>query len=667
MSVESKRPVRRLVGALALAALAAVPALAQAQPAPGAIPVEAFFSQPKLQQAELSPSGRYLAALTAPPGRRVGFQIFDLESTAPPSFIEASPKDDVAWFDWVNDDWLVFGVSSPDDRSLERQGGGLLAVKRDGSSSRLLINREYENEDPLQRRRYLNPDHAYETLGTPGSTEVIVTQGSWDVRNEYSHATPRVLNIATYGLRTLSEDAPRAQDWIFDAKGRPRVAFHTKEGTTTVWWADAAGKWRELTKAGRFDLPFAPQFIDGDDGLVVATADASGSMQLRRFDFASGKPMQEVLVETPGFDTNSRPLLDRANGRVIGVSVTADGVNSVWFSPAMKALQAKVDAKFPDNVNVLQCSRCEDPKVVLVHTYSDRDPGNWVLWRPKEDKWVLLGEERPTIPPARMAPLEFQRTKTRDGADLPVWVTRPLAQHAPGAKPAPAVVVVHGGPHVRGYQWRWEAEAQFLASRGYVVIQPEFRGSDGYGVNHFRAGWKQWGRRMQDDVTDALRFAVKQGWVDPARVCIMGGSYGGYSTLMGLVRDPDLYRCGVATAAVTDPRYIFDFHWSDVGEEWRRYGMAQLIGDRVKDAELLKAASAVEQVDKIKAPLLLVHGARDRRVPIEHAEKFLDAMRKAGKPVEWVRYPEEGHWFFYDQNRFDYYRKVEAFLAKHLK
>lgn len=667
MSDERSQALRRLAGCLALAVVAAVPATALAQPAPGAIPVEAFFSRPKLQKAELSPSGRYMAALTAPQGRRMGFQIFDLESQAAPSFIEASPKDDVAWFTWVSDDWLVFGVRSPEDRSLERQGGGLLAVKRDGSSSRMLINREYENEDPLQRRRYLNPDHIFSALGAPGATEVIVEQGSWDVRHEFSHTTPRVLNITTSGVRSFAGNLPRAQDWVFDTQGRVRIAYYTKEGSTTVSWADAGGQWRELFKAPSFELPYGPQFVEGDNGMIVGTWDKAGSLQLRRFDFAAGKPSADVLVETPGFSTGAVPLVDRRTGRMLGVGVWSDSYNPVWFSSEMKALQAKVDAKFPDNVNIISCRGCEDPKVVLVHSYSDRDPGNIVLWRPKEDKWLLLGEAKPEIPPARMAPLEFQRTKARDGEDLPVWITRPLSQHAPGAKPGPAVVVVHGGPFLRGHEWEWDAEAQFLASRGYVVIQPEFRGSTGYGDKHFRAGWKEWGHKMQDDVTDALRFAVKQGWVDPARVCIMGGSYGGYSTLIGLVRDPDVYRCGVAHAAVTDPRYMFEFHWSDFSEEWKRYGMTRLVGDREKDAERLKAASAVEQVDKIKVPVLLTHGGRDRRVPIEHAEKFLEAMRKAGKPVEWVRYPEEGHWFFYDQNLFDYYRRVEAFLAKHLK
>ena len=631
------------------------------------LPVEAFFSLPKLQKAELSPSGRWMAALTSVPGRRVGFMMFDLEGKDAPRFIEASPKDNVGWFAWVSDDWLVFGVYSPEDRSMEREGGGLVALKRDGSSSRLLINREYENEDALQRKRYLDPDHVFAAVGAPGSNEVIVLQGHWDVRRQFSHYTPRVVNVTTGGVRTLVTDGPRADQWIFDAKGRARVASFTKEGTTTLWWADAGGRWTELAKGPSFELRFVPQYVDGDDGLVVSTGDATGSLELRRFDFASGKPAGATLLTTPGFSGGVEPQIEGGTGRVLGVRVKADAETPVWFSDAMKSLQAKVDAKFPDNVNLIECVRCLDANAVLVHTYSDRDAGNYVLWKPKEDKWLLLGEVRPDLPPARMAPREFHRTKARDGQDLPLWVTRPLPQHAPGAKPAPAVVVVHGGPFLRGYEWEWEAESQFLASRGYVVVQPEFRGSRGYGSDHFRAGWKQWGQKMQDDVTDALQFAVKQGWVDPSRVCIMGASYGGYSTLIGLVRDPGLYRCGVAHAAVSDLRYLHEFHWSDASDEWRRYGIRLLVGDPEKDAPLLAAASAVDQVAKIRAPLLLTHGARDRRVPIEHAENLLAAMKKAGKEVEWVRYPEEGHWFFYDTNRFDYYRRVEAFLAKHLK
>ncbi len=660
---------KRKRGMVALLVLGCCCAAVAQQPAgAGPLPVEAFFAPAKLQDAELSPSGRWMAALTSVPGRRIGFQMFDLEGKEPPRFIEASPKDDVVWFRWVSDDWLVFSVISPSDRSFEREGTGLVALRRDGSSSRLLINREYENEDPMKRQRYLDPDHLFLALGAPGSNEIIVGQWHWDVRREFSHVTPRVINVSTGRVRTLLDGGPRADSWTFDAKGRARVARHTKDGVVTTWWADTKGEWRELSKAPVFEQPWIPRYVDGDDELVVSTVDATGSLELKRFDFAAGRPSATALLATPGFSSIPSVRADPATGRVLGLSVTTDATNAVWFSPVMKALQEKVDAKFPDNVNYIWCQDCGNTKLVMVYTYSDRDPGSFVMWRPQENKWQLLGEARPDIPPTRMAPLEFHRIKARDNAELPVWVTRPLAALAPAAKPMPAVVVVHGGPNLRGVErWAWRNEAQFLASRGYVVIEPEFRGSRGYGERHYRAGFKEWGRAMQDDVTDALRFAVKQGWVDASRVCIMGGSYGGYSTLIGLVRDPDQYRCGVAFAAVSDPRNMYDFHWSDISREGRGFSLPVTLGDRVKDAELLAASSAVDKADRIKAPLLLVHGARDRRVPIENAEIMLAALRKAGKNVEWVRYPEEGHGFFYDENRFDFYRRVEAFLAKHLK
>ncbi len=644
--------------------LAPTPARAAA-PAP--LPVEAFFSPARLQQAALSPSGRWLAALAALQGRRVGFQIIDLDGKEQPRFIEASPKDDVTWFRWVGDERLIFELKSPNDRSNDRGGNGLMAVQRDGSSTRRLIAREFENEDPFSKRRYLEPDHAYLAPGAVGSDEVIV--GKWEWRNrEFSHITPLALNITTGGTRTLAPDAPRASGWFFDVKGRARVASQTDKGETTVWWADKNGAWREIVKGPSRNMPFVPFAADGDDDLLVTTgAPEDGSLQLRRFDFKTGKPETTPIVATPGFDTLDDTVFDRATGRVLGFTVTTDAASQVWLSPAMKALQAKVDAKLPGTINTFQCRPCDGTGRLLVHAYSDTQPGSYVLYSPAADRWQLVGEVRPDIDPQRMQPREFHRTRARDGGDLPVWVTRPAASQAPGAKPAPAVVLVHGGPWLRGADWRWSDEAQFLASRGYVVIEPEFRGSEGYGVRHYRAGFQQWGLTMQDDLTDALRFAVAQGWVDSKRVCIMGASYGGYATLMGLAKDPDQYRCGVAHAAVSDQRFMFDFHWSDISKQGRQYDLPVLLGDREKDAPRFIATSPLEQVARIKAPLLLSHGGQDRRVPLDNATRMLDALRKNGKPVEWVEYKEEGHSFFFPENEYDYHRRVEAFLALHLK
>jgi dipeptidyl aminopeptidase/acylaminoacyl peptidase len=241
-------------------------------------------------------------------------------------------------------------------------------------------------------------------------------------------------------------------------------------------------------------------------------------------------------------------------------------------------------------------------------------------------------------------------------------VTKPA-----GKGPWPTVVLLHGGPWVRGGSWEWTAESQFLASRGYLVLEPEFRGSDGYGQKHLRAGFKQWGLAMQDDVADATRWAIDKKLADPQRICLAGASYGGYATLMGLIRDPDLYRCGVAWAAVTDIDLMYGISWSDLSESWKQYGMPTMIGDRVKDAAQLAQTSPLKQAERLKQPLLLAFGAADERVPIDHGTRFRDAVGKTNPNVSWVVYNGEGHGFYKPENRFDFYERMEKFLATHLQ
>jgi dipeptidyl aminopeptidase/acylaminoacyl peptidase len=245
---------------------------------------------------------------------------------------------------------------------------------------------------------------------------------------------------------------------------------------------------------------------------------------------------------------------------------------------------------------------------------------------------------------------------------LPVYLTRPAA--AKEGEQLPGVVLVHGGPFVRGHNLQWDAEAQFLASRGYLVIETEYRGSTGYGFRHFRAGWKEWGQAMQDDLADAVAWAVQRRLVDPKRVCIAGGSYGGYAALMGPIRNPGVYQCAVSFAGVTDIDLMYSIAWSDLSEEWKRYGMPQLIGDPKEEGERVTAASPLRQASRIKVPVMLAHGGLDRRVPIDHSRRFRSEAERAGVKVEWVAYADEGHGFVNPANRADYWRRMENFLSR---
>ncbi len=227
---------------------------------------------------------------------------------------------------------------------------------------------------------------------------------------------------------------------------------------------------------------------------------------------------------------------------------------------------------------------------------------------------------------------------------------------------------MHGGPWARGTFWQWNGDAQFLASRGYVVIEPEYPWQHRLRSSaYFTAGFKNWGTTMQDDVADAARWATEKGLVDGKRVCIAGASYGGYATLMGAIRYPDLYRCGVAWVAVTDPRLLFEPIWrSDIGQEARQYSMPTMIGDPVKDAAMLKAAAPVERASEIKIPILMAFGGEDQRVPIDHGKRMRAAMQAAGQQPEYIVYDGEGHGWLKVENRIDFWQRVEKFLAKNL-
>ena len=374
------------------------------------------------------------------------------------------------------------------------------------------------------------------------------------------------------------------------------------------------------------------------------------------------------MVSTPGFDFTGHLVTDET-GKTLGIRLVVDGETTFWFDAAMKALQERADGLFPGRVNRVDCRRCGAPDMVaLVRSFSDQDPGRLYLFQAKppegEKNWRLIKAVREDVKPEQMATLEMQRIKARDGLDLPVWITR----HPDAKGPLPAVVLVHGGPWARGVRWQWEADAQFLASRGYVVIEPEMRGSTGYGDAHFRAGFKQWGQAMQDDVADALRWAQAQG-IASDKACIAGASYGGYSTLMGLAKDPGLYRCGVAWVAVTDLDLYVSGSWhvnDDISAAGRKYRIPEMVGDPAKDGAMLAANSPVKQAARIKAPVLLAFGDDDERVPLAHGKRMRAALRDAGNDPVWVSYAHEGHGFRNPENRLDFARRMEAFLAKHL-
>ena len=655
-----------------LAGLALACSLAKAAPPPA----EVFFQEADIAEAVLSPSGRQLAITSAKGATRVGLVLIDMGPEGKLQRIAQFSDGDVTQVQWVNEERLIFSVTDLSEGSGRARGApGLFSIGTDGKKLRQLVRRLNKPfitaGEPDQR--VLDWNHFVLRVPAPRpdqpNEEVLIAEYGL---NEPHTATPLWINVRTGLTRDVSFNQPRnTVGWLIDDQGEPRVAMTADKNRRGAWWrAPGSKEWVPLYDADLFAVPFTPNSVDNAGQLYVTRTDGPQALHvLARYDFAARAPEPKPLVVTPGFDFAGSLLTD-GSAAALGVRVTVDGETTVWFNDAMKALQQKADTLLPGRINQISCRRCGQPDMVaLVRSTSDQDPGR--LWfyqaRPPEGEkpWKSLGRMRADVKPEQMATLDLHRIAARDGRDLPVWVTR-----LPASKgPLPAVVLVHGGPWIRSGSWGWHPMAQFLASRGYVVIEPEFRGSAGYGDAHFKAGFKQWGQAMQDDVADALRWAQAQGLASD-KACIAGASYGGYSTLMGLARDPDLYRCGVAWVAVTDLDLLLRGSWwirDDTSSTVRQYALPEMIYDPDKDAAQITANSPVKLAARIKAPVLLAFGEDDRRVPLAHGKRMRDALREAGNEPVWVTYPGEGHGFAVLKNRVDFAQRMESFLAKHLQ
>jgi dipeptidyl aminopeptidase/acylaminoacyl peptidase len=642
-----------------LTALAHVPVALAAPP-----PLEAFFGRTVLGDAKLSPDGFTVAMRMGGVGQRDRLVVLDLRTFKP--LVVASFDDrDINAFSWVNDSRLVFDLGV-ELTGLNRAdaGPGLFAVNKDGEQFRALVetNGAWVKAPPVGVPLLRVGTRLIRTLPASGDASVIVGRAEEVSREKIDYIALQRLNTSS-GRASDLEPPLHSFDWTFDAAGQLRAVRTQEKGTVTTLLLQADGSWKQVYQAELLSADaFVPRFVDAD-GTLYVEAGHGDHTALFTFDAATGKLSAKPVAASQDFSLHSSFV---ANDRkLLGVRYVIDAEVTQWLDDDMKALQATIDAVLPATSNRLSVPRRGDSPWVLVQSFADQQPLAASMYNRQTRKLVRLGSSHPALEPAQLGRADFVRIKARDGLSIPAYLTLPPGAGSQTQPKLPLVVLVHGGPWVRGAQWHFDPEAQFLATRGYAVLQPEFRGSTGYGRRHFEAGFKQWGRTMQDDVADAARWAVAQGIADAKRICIAGASYGGYSTLMGLARDPDLYRCGVAWVGVTDPMMLFTVSWSDATEESKRYGLSQLVGDPVADAAMLKAASPIENASRIKQPLLLAYGAWDVRVPIIHGEKFRDAIKPYNPNVEWVVYGDEGHGWSKAATRIDFWGRVEKFLARH--
>ena len=634
------------------------------------VPVEDFFANDTYTSARLSPDGRTLAMLVNGPN---GYDRLGVVNLADNSMriVGAFADADVWHFQWVNNDRLVYDSRNKKESAAEQRyfAPGLFAVNRDGSSQRQLAEVQSHKVRTASAPRNLLPFNTFllNQQGAQNSNFIYVAAPEVDAPDDYRSVD--LLRLDTMTGRTTAVQRPgNTRSWWLDAEGEPRLASVMDGHTRSMHYRDpASGQWRKLTAfdayvggAGYFiPLGFSPQ-----GKLYVVTDKGIDKMALFAYDLEKNKLDSSPLLRLEDYDFSGALVAN--DKQLLGVRYVADAAATAWFDEHMKQVQADVDAALPGLVNLIDVAPRAETPWVIVNSYSDRQPRVLRLYNTDTRQFKKIGDTQPRIVASQMAALDLVKVKARDGLTIPAWLTVPNGSKG---KLLPLVVLVHGGPYVRGADWRWRSAPQFLASRGYAVIEPEYRGSRGYGSKHYHAGWKQWGLAMQDDIADAARWAIAQGIADPKRICIAGASYGGYATLMGLIRDPELYKCGIDWVGVTDIDLLYTGHWtanSDLPELYKQHGMPTLVGDQVKDAAQLEATSPLKQAARITQPLLLAYGGVDLRVPVYHGRKFYDAVKKTNQDVEWVLYEDEGHGWRQEKTNVDFWTRVEKFLNRNI-
>lgn len=597
-------------------------------------PMEDFFRNPDTAAFSISPDGTRLA-FARPWQHRMNVYVREI-ATGVEKRITSATERDIAGFFWKGSDKIVYAQDSGGDENFH-----VYITDIKGGEARDLTPFEKVKAGILDD---LEDDPVHMLL-------------------EMNNRNPEIFDvyrcdINTGELELLAENPGNITSWMTDHDGKLRGAAATDGVNTSILYRTTEDEDFRVLITTNFKETFTPVMFAYDNKLMYVESNLSrDKTAIFTFDPEKNETL-DLIFEHDEVDVGGI-LHSKKRKKITGFVYLTDRRHYKFVDSDREELQKSLEAFFP-NYEVSVADIDDDERRVIVRTYSDRTRGTYYLFDRQDNSMSKLAELSSWLKEENMAPMKPITYTARDGLTIHGYLTLPVGVNQ---QDLPLVVLPHGGPSARD-AWGFDSEAQFLANRGIAVLQVNFRGSVGYGKAFWQAGFKQWGRKMQDDVTDGVLWAVEQGIADRKRLAIYGGSYGGYAALAGAAFTPELYCCAVSYVGPSNLFTLLD----SIPPYWEPYREMEYeeIGHPVNDKELLESVSPVFHAENIKIPLLVAQGANDVRVKKAESDQIVEAVRKTGRDVVYLVKDNEGHGFQNEENRFDFYRALEEFFRKHL-
>jgi dienelactone hydrolase len=660
--------MRNLSMSLAACALLAPNIWSVGHAAGDPLPIEHFTRFAEYGAMKVSPDGKFMAVGTGRFGGEL-LMFIDLDKKASVFGVKAREGFEVAGFDWISDTRVVYypAMRWPGN-NFATPTGEFTAIDRDGKRQAVIYGARFANRLETAYVRQQPSSLASATVVSMlrnDASSILITEQPWREGRRFYYenrdAIPTITRLNVFnGRKNRVDTATLASARILvDHNDQVRFAsgYNRQSRFTVAWKPKPGAPWEEFELPGFRDQSVVPQAIAADERAVLFTGVREGESldALFRLDLETHEV--EKLFGHAEVDID-RLVRSADHLSIVGVRVYTDKPEYHWLvpdDPVAVTIQA-LQRAFPDkSVSVTSLSR--DGRRGIAFVSSDVDPGHYFTIDTETMRAEHFAAIRGWIDPARMRSKEPIALSARDGLPLRGYITRPA-----GEGPHPLVVIPHGGPHQVRDDWAFDPEVQLLASRGYAVLQVNFRGSSGYGMDFEAAGYREWGGRIQDDIADATRWTVEKGIAEEGRICIFGSSFGGYSALMSAMREPRLYQCVVAFAGVYDLELMFSS--GDIPRS--RLGLTYLEEVLGRNISLLRENSPVSHAERLEAPVLLIHGRDDWRADVSHARSMKAALENAQKPHEWVELRREGHGIYDEDLRKETYERILAFLGQHL-